>query len=196
MGHFVELLKWLNRSGGNAMEAQRQVMKAHLEMVCVSELEREGSTDQRVWLKSPVTSRASLCIFSLDEPFSTERLSDTTMAISIKNKTNKKSSCRWAQYCIVYEGQEFRGKADHSRGQECWFLCSELWIEVPASLCADYAKCCVIKLCVLQPCQVYGFDLHVDEQRMAGVCSPGKQFSCEVIWGTKSSQCLKGHKHP
>lgn len=30
------------------MEAQRQVMKAHLEMVCVSELKREGSTDQRV----------------------------------------------------------------------------------------------------------------------------------------------------
>lgn len=84
------------------MEAQRQVMKAHLEMVCVydlemvcvSDLKREGSTDQRICLKSPVTSRASHGIFSSDEPFCTEGISDNTMAVSIKHKKNQKNRCR------------------------------------------------------------------------------------------------------
>lgn len=61
-------------------------MKTQLEMVCVSDPEREGSTDQRVSLKSPVTSRAPLCIFSLEKPFCTAGISETTMAVSIRNK--------------------------------------------------------------------------------------------------------------
>lgn len=40
------MLNWLNRSGEDAMEAQRQVMKAYLEMVYESDLEREGYSDQ------------------------------------------------------------------------------------------------------------------------------------------------------
>lgn len=123
----VEEMPWKHRG-----KSWKHTLKwSDLEMVCVSDLKREGSTDQRVCLKSPVTSRASHGIFSSDDPFCSEGISDTTMAVSVKHK---KSRCRWVQYCIVYEGQEFREKTVHPRGQECLFLCSELCVEVPASL--------------------------------------------------------------
>jgi len=46
------------------MEAHRQVTRQRFERICVPDLGREGSIDQRVLLKSSVTSRASRCIFS------------------------------------------------------------------------------------------------------------------------------------
>lgn len=57
---------------------------------------------------------------------------------------------------------------------------------------ADGAECCVIKLCVLQHCQVYGFDLHVGEQRMAGLCSPGRNLPVKWSGGQWALSAWKG----
>lgn len=173
-------------------------MKTHLEMVCVSDLEREGSTDQRVSLKSPVTSRASLCIFSLEKPFCTEGIAETTMAVSIKNKKNVGADEFSIAYCMLRTAKAKSSERKQftpgvRNAYSCAQNCALRYLPLSG---ADCAKCCVIKLCVLQRCQVYGFDLHVDEQRMEGGYCPGKQFKCEVVCGTMSSQCLKGHKHP
>lgn len=61
-------------------------MKRHLERICVPGLKREGSVGQRVGLKSPVASGASLCMFSLNKPFYTEAIPEATMAVSIKKE--------------------------------------------------------------------------------------------------------------
>lgn len=44
---------------------------------------------------------------------------------------------------------------------------------------------------------MYGFYLYLYEQRMdEGGCFPGKQFFCEAVWGTMSSQCGTLPKRP
>lgn len=75
------------------------------------------------------------------------------------------------------------------QGQECLLLCSELCFEVPASL-----WCWLLRyqtLCAPALPGVWTLSLYLSKERQ-GV-HPGEHFSCEVVWGTMSSQCTNIH---